>query len=67
LALHLAWAYEAKGLHDRARNQFLKAERLGLKIKSLDPLERAIVEDLHHELFRDRSVEEAVKGTAMSR
>jgi tetratricopeptide (TPR) repeat protein len=51
LALHLAWAYEAKGQSAEARKQFLRAEKLGMKIQTLDPLERVIVRKLHDELF----------------
>jgi len=49
-ALHLAWAYQAKGQSEQARLQFQDAERLGLKPRSLDPLELAIYRRLRKEL-----------------
>jgi tetratricopeptide (TPR) repeat protein len=51
-ALHLAWAYRAKGQDDQARSQLDEADRLGLKLQALDPLERAIVVKLRQELSR---------------
>ena len=51
LALHLAWAYEGKGQSEDSRKQFLRAEELGLKIQTLDPLENAIVRKLRARLF----------------
>ncbi len=51
LALHLAWALEAKGNREAARKEFRKAEELGLKAQSLDPYERATVRRLRQELF----------------
>jgi tetratricopeptide (TPR) repeat protein len=49
-ALHLAWAYYARGQRDRARAEFQEAEKLGLEPRILDPLELAIVQKLRHEL-----------------
>ena len=40
-ALHLAWAYHARGQTDGAE-QVQEAEKLGLKASRLDPLELAI-------------------------
>jgi len=51
LSLHLSWALKAKGRSEEARRQFLRAEETGLKIQTLDPLERAIVQKLRDELF----------------
>ena len=51
LALHLAWAFEAKGKKEEACQQFLRAEKLGLKVQSLDPLERKFIKKLRSELF----------------
>ncbi len=51
LALHLSWAFEAKGGKAEAREQFLRAEKLGLRPQMLDPLERAIVQKLRRDLF----------------
>jgi tetratricopeptide (TPR) repeat protein len=50
LALHLAWARQAKGDTDQARKEYNRAESLGLVIQELDPLERAIVQKLRNEL-----------------
>jgi Flp pilus assembly protein TadD len=52
-ALHLAWAYHAKGRDDRARTELREAEKLGLKPGTLDPLERAIFQRLRKELSPD--------------
>ena len=49
-ALHLAWAYHARGQSDRARAQLQEAEKLGLKASRLDPLELAIFQRLRKEL-----------------
>jgi Flp pilus assembly protein TadD len=51
-ALHLAWAYQAKGQDEQARSQLDEADRLGLKLQALDPLERAIVVKLRQALSR---------------
>src|SRR5208337_3018564 len=51
LALHLAWAFEAKGRNEDARKELLTAEQLGLRTKVLDPFERVIVQKLRNELF----------------
>jgi cellulose synthase operon protein C len=51
LVLHLSWALETKGKKVEAREQFLKAEKLGLRPQTLDPLERAIVQKLRSDLF----------------
>jgi Flp pilus assembly protein TadD len=51
-ALHLAWAYRVKGQDDLARAQLDDADRLGLNLQTLDPLERAIVVKLRQELSR---------------
>jgi tetratricopeptide (TPR) repeat protein len=51
LAIHLAWAFQAKGQTEEARKQFLRAEEFGRKIQGFDPLERAITQKLRHELF----------------
>ena len=51
LALHLAWAHQAKGNSEEARRQYSRAEELGLKILQLDPLERAIVNELRTKLL----------------
>jgi tetratricopeptide (TPR) repeat protein len=50
-ALHLAWAYQARGQSAQARVELQEADKLGLKPTALDPLERAIVQKLRHELF----------------
>jgi tetratricopeptide (TPR) repeat protein len=50
-ALHLAWAYRAKGQTDEARACLNEAEKLGLKSRALDPLELAVFLRLRHELF----------------
>jgi cellulose synthase operon protein C len=49
-ALHLAWAYHARGQSDRARAQLREAEKLGLRAGRLDPLELAIFQRLRKEL-----------------
>ena len=49
-ALHLAWAYHAKGQSDQARTELQNAEKLGLKPRALDPLEFAIFQRLRKEL-----------------
>jgi predicted Zn-dependent protease len=50
-ALHLAWAYQAKGQGDKARASLKEAEELGLKPRALDPLELAVYQRLRKELF----------------
>ena len=50
-ALHLAWAYQARGPIDQARAEFQEAEKLGLKPQALDPLELAVFQRLRKELF----------------
>jgi len=50
-ALHLAWAYHAKGENDQARTELQDAEKLGLRPKALDPLELAVFQQLRKELF----------------
>ena len=55
LSLHMAWALKAKGRNEEARSQFLRAQELGLKIQTLDPLERAIIQELRDELFPGRN------------
>jgi len=50
-ALHLAWAYHAKGQNDHARTELQDAEKLGLEPKALDPLEHAVFQKLRKELF----------------
>jgi len=50
-ALHLAWAYQARGQSDQARVQFQEAEKLGLKPQALDPLELAVFQQLRKQLF----------------
>ena len=49
-ALHLAWAYHAKGQSDQARMQLQEARKLGLTPGALDPLELAIFQRLRKEL-----------------
>jgi tetratricopeptide (TPR) repeat protein len=49
-ALHLAWAYQAKGQGDQARLQLREAESLGLKSGSLNPLELTVFQRLQKEL-----------------
>jgi Flp pilus assembly protein TadD len=49
-ALHLAWAYHAKGQTDQARTELQEAEKLGLKPRALDPLELAVLQRLQKEL-----------------
>jgi Flp pilus assembly protein TadD len=49
-ALHLAWAYQAKGQSEQARAQLAEATRLGLKAQALDPLELAVFQRLRREL-----------------
>jgi predicted Zn-dependent protease len=49
-ALHLAWAYQAKGQTDQARLQLREAERLALKSEALDPLELTVFRRLQKEL-----------------
>jgi len=50
-ALHLAWAYHAKGQNDQARTELQEAVKLGLKPQALDPLELAVFQRLRKELF----------------
>jgi anaphase-promoting complex subunit 3 len=50
-ALHLAWAYHAQGRSDQAWTELQKAENLGLKPNSLDPLERAVFQRLRKALL----------------
>jgi cellulose synthase operon protein C len=50
-ALHLAWAYHAKGQTDQARRELQEADKLGLKPRALDPLELAVFQRLRKELF----------------
>jgi Flp pilus assembly protein TadD len=45
-ALHLAWAYHAKGLMEQARAELREAEKLGLQPGRVDPLEMALFERL---------------------
>jgi Flp pilus assembly protein TadD len=45
-ALHLAWAYQAKGLIEQARAELREAEKLGLKPGRVDPLDMALFERL---------------------
>jgi len=52
-ALHLAWAYQAKGQTDQARRELQEAEQFGLKPQALDPLELAVFQRLRKELFPD--------------
>jgi predicted Zn-dependent protease len=52
-ALHLAWAYHAKGQDHQARTELREAEKLGLKPRTLDPLECAIFQRLRKELSPD--------------
>jgi len=49
-AMHLAWAYHAKGRIDQARTILREAEKLGLKAGRLDPLELAVFQRLRKEL-----------------
>ena len=49
-ALHLAWAYQARGESDRARVQLKEAEQLGLRPGALDPLELPVFQRLRKEL-----------------
>jgi tetratricopeptide (TPR) repeat protein len=49
-ALHLAWAYLAKGRTVEARAELHEAERLGLEPRALDPLELAVFQRLRKEL-----------------
>jgi tetratricopeptide (TPR) repeat protein len=49
-AFHLAWAYQASGRSDQARVELRAAERLGLRVERLDPLELAIFQKLRKEL-----------------
>jgi len=51
-ALHLAWAYHAKGQTAQARAELREAEKLGLKPGALDPLELAVFQRLQKELSR---------------
>jgi cellulose synthase operon protein C len=50
-ALHLAWAYFSNGKRDQARTELQQAEKLGLKLRALDPLEHAVFQRLWKELF----------------
>jgi predicted Zn-dependent protease len=45
-ALHLAWAYHARGQSEQARRELREAEKLGLRARALDPLELGILERL---------------------
>ena len=49
---HLAWAYHAKGQIDQACTELRMAEKLGLKPRVLNPLERAVFERLRKALLR---------------
>jgi tetratricopeptide (TPR) repeat protein len=49
-ALHLAWAYHAAGQLDEARKAWEDARRLGLKVETLDPLERPHAQQLERSL-----------------
>jgi tetratricopeptide (TPR) repeat protein len=59
LAIHLAWAYHEAGKTDAARDAFQRAESLGLKLESRDPLERRIIERLRAELAARRAATSA--------
>jgi tetratricopeptide (TPR) repeat protein len=50
LALHLAWAYQAKGKTNEARRAFQQAKDLGWKLASSDPLERSLIKQWGREL-----------------
>ena len=49
-ALHLAWALQAIGQLDEAKNALQKAEALGWKVTNTDPMERAIINKLREDL-----------------
>ena len=50
LTIHLAWAYQATGKAEEARQAFRRAEELGLKPENRDPFERAVINRLRREL-----------------
>jgi cellulose synthase operon protein C len=57
-ALHLAWAYHAKGQLDLARQAFQQAEALGYRTEVMDPLERPLMIKLRRDLgLKDGLVE----------
>ena len=50
-ALHLAWAYHAKGQSDEARANFMEAEKLGLKPRDSIPLNSPFSNDSARSCF----------------
>jgi cellulose synthase operon protein C len=54
LALHLAWAYQVAGKITAAREQFHRAQELGLKPADRDPLERVVIDGLEKVLAPDQ-------------
>ena len=50
LAIHMAWAYQARGRLDEARSAFQQARELGWRPDKSDPLERSLLDQLGREL-----------------
>jgi tetratricopeptide (TPR) repeat protein len=50
LAIHMAWAYQARGRLDEARRAFRQARELGWRPNTSDPLERPLLDQLGREL-----------------
>ena len=50
LAIHMAWAYQARGRLDEARSAFQQARELGWRLDKSDPLERSHLDQLGREL-----------------
>ena len=50
LAIHMAWAYQARGRLDEARRAFQQARELGWRPDTSDPLERSHLDQLGREL-----------------
>jgi len=50
LYVHLAKAYQMSGNQGEARKALQRAEELGIKPESLDPLERGIIDKLRQDL-----------------
>jgi tetratricopeptide (TPR) repeat protein len=49
-ALHLAWAYHARGQIEQARRELREAEKLGVSPRTLDPLEFTVFQRLRKNL-----------------
>jgi predicted Zn-dependent protease len=47
-ALHLAWAYQARGQNEQAHRELQEAEKLGLRPEVLDPFELGILKRLRN-------------------